>query len=141
MWYLGDSDGELTAIDARKGGSKGGAKVWSLEAHSKKVQTVDVHPRDANYVVTSSLDKESCLWDVRKMGGGKKPKPVATMPDTRSVSCGLFNPTGDRLVTVGMSNSLNLYKWDDLKRGTGSRAAHVNHNNQTGRYDGGEESA
>ena len=116
----------------------GTKKIWNLELHDKKVQTVSCSPVSSHYMVTASLDRSVRLWDLRKLAKAKKTcKAVWTYNDSRSVNCAFFdNCTGSSIVTVSQSDQVRLFS-DPTSALSGDhvRPTHsVRHNNQTGRY-------
>jgi WD40 repeat protein len=53
------SDGHAMCVDLR---SK--KEVWRHIVHDNKVNTVDINPRDTNYLCTSSLDRSVKIFDI-----------------------------------------------------------------------------
>ena len=157
--YVARSDGDVTALDLRSRTwcllslslslslsrthtithtNTGTKKIWNLELHDKKVQTVSCSPVSSHYMVTASLDRSIRLWDLRKCAKAKKScKAVWTYNDSRSVNCAFFdNSTGSSIVSVSQSDQVRLFS-DPTSALSGDhvRPTHsVRHNNQTGRY-------
>jgi len=131
--YLSDSDGNVTALDMRNKAST----LWSVQAHEKKCNTVSVHPLQPEYIVTASLARECKIWDVRKMGGSKKSKPVVTLIDELSVNSASFSPDGTAIASVSQKNFVRLYYGAHNMSGEiqpNESSCNVRHDNKTGRY-------
>jgi len=133
VMYLCDSEGGLTAVDIR---SK--SKVWGVQCHGKKVNTVSVHPLQPEYVVTASLERCCKIWDVRKMAKAKKKAtPVVTLFDELSVNSAHFSPDGKAILSVQSSYFLRLYYDAHTRSGEvqpGDACCNARHDNKTGRY-------
>ena len=59
---------------------------------------------------------------------------MAELPDTRSVNCAKYSPSGSRLLTVSMSHHLFLYVDAQKKAGAVDPDSTVYHDNKTGRW-------
>ncbi|CAM9342088.1 unnamed protein product [Chrysoparadoxa australica] len=129
VMYLSDSAGDVTALDPRS--SK---PAWETTLHAKKVNSVQICPSNPHVLVTASLDYSACLWDVRKCGSSKKPKPMVTMPHNRSLNSIYFNATGEWLVSVCRDDKLHVYKNACQSSGILAPFYSINHNNNTGRW-------
>ncbi|CAH2046735.1 unnamed protein product [Thlaspi arvense] len=71
---------------------------WDL--HKYRIYTIDFNPRNPNVMATSSQDGTACLWDMRFMGGNKKPNRLATVNHAKSVHSTYFSPSGLSLATT-----------------------------------------
>lgn len=130
--YLGDSDGDASAIDLRTQ-----KPIWEVELHDKKVQTIHGNPVHTNYLCSASLDRCCKIWDIRKMGSKRRPAPVATLLDHRSVNNAEFSPDGGCLLSAGQANCIRLYydahQLSGVVEDSGASRS-IHHDNQTGRY-------
>ena len=63
----------------------------------------------------------------------KKPSPVVTMPQSRTVNSAYFSPlTGNSILTTGMDDFYRIYDFSDKK--SAPVAKDLRHNNNTGRW-------
>ena len=111
--YVADDDGEVHQIDFRNGEI---IQTWA--AHAKKINTLRVHPTRPWLLATASLDRSVCLWDIRRMSGGgssgssrsSSPVPVYQLPHALSVSCAVFSPDGQYMLSNGCGpNHVKVY--------------------------------
>lgn len=124
---VSDSGGRVTSLDLRTGDV-----AWMHTLHQKKINSVQVCPGQPHMFATASLDSTVCLWDQRKMGGGKTSSAkLATFQNARSMNSAHFSPNGSWLVTTGQDDKIKVY---DVKKPTAPPVCSIYHNNQTGRW-------
>lgn len=131
-FFLSTSEGGVMHVDLRSKGKLTFDKVLS----EKKINTVSLHP-DGNIMATAGLSGVVQLWDVRKVPSfkyDKLPKPVAWQPVGRSINSAFFSPSGKRMVTTTMSNTLEILDNAHLDSGMIQPMAKVKHDNMTGRW-------
>eukprot|EP01134_Creolimax_fragrantissima_P005707 CFRG5707T1 len=128
--YLCDNVGQLFISDMRTRESSKEAAVTIRDLHDKKITCVDSHPSKP-VIVTSSLDRTACIWDLRKLSVKGQSKPVHTQTNRLSVSSAYFSPNGDRVITTNMDDTIRLWKYADEKK---HETVVIKHNNQTGRW-------
>ena len=140
--FYGRNDGQVAFVDVR---SQSDGALWQL--HEKKVNTVHLRPHASHYLLTGSLDRTVCVWDLRKMApsppAGKKkklPKPLCTLAHALSVNAAAWSPDGSQLVTTCQDHGLRTFSGDVVcawgkSAGAGPRhSGYVRHNNKTGRW-------
>ena len=121
-------DGKVVLLDTRLPA----ASISSVALHEKKIFSADFSPANHSLLATASLDRTVALWDIRSMGGPKKPKALAVLEHGLSVTAARFSPTGQRLLTTCNDDFLRVFeaangaKWTQLSS--------TRHNNHTGRY-------
>ena len=129
--YMTTSKGSLLHFDVRSGKME-----FNVKLSPKKINTCDM---SSNGVTMATAGLENCvsLWDVRKM---KSKKALDRIDQVRSITSAYFNSTGDKLLTTGMNDKLNVLSVD--KGGKfGVEKASVSHDNQVrenDEKDGGE---
>lgn len=122
--FLGRSDGSATMIDQRmaSGSSKAGSgagTVWSLGFHDYKINSIQQHPTDENYVVTASSTKEGrvSIHDLRmlkKCTSGVVHPVVSINPHNYSINAANISPNGKNLVTVSQDSTIKV--WQDFMK-------------------------
>ncbi|XP_050548765.1 WD repeat-containing protein 76-like [Daktulosphaira vitifoliae] len=104
----------------------------SSKCHQKSVRTVQSHPLEKHYFLTSSGIGEACLWDVRKMTTTKI-DPVLHFEHPKALTSAFFSATGVNMVTTSNDNNLRIFDTSQLT--TANKATHIiPHNNHTGRW-------
>lgn len=135
-------DGELVVTDTRSLTARDGPLAKNrtetdcvvIDAHSKKASSVSLHP-GGNHVATASHDNTVCIWDLRKLGRGKRgagASPVSTLSHGGGVTSAFFSECGDKLVSTCNDNFLRV--WDNAPLCKGNAAVSIKHNNHTGRW-------
>lgn len=129
--FLANEDGDIVHFDAKAGKV---VKEWSL--HEKKINTIKFRPGNSHCFATASLDRSSAVWDKRKMK-----KPLHVLPHDLSVSQASWSPDGQRLCTVCMDNTLNVFDGETLCSKAAKVGAEpveplkvIKHDNRTGRW-------
>jgi WD40 repeat protein len=87
-------------------------------------------------MATAGLDTTVKIWDVRKMSkSSKMPTPIATQNAGKSVNSAFFSPSGKRIVTTTMSNTLDILEDAHLSPGLITKPkSRIRHDNHTGRW-------
>lgn len=128
------SDGVVVLLDPRAPS----ASCASAQLHEKKVFSADFSPARPHLLASASLDRTVSLWDVRALGGkggGKRPKPLATLEHGLSVTSARFSPDGGRLLTTCNDDLLRVWACAaGASDKDWSLRASAKHNNKTGRY-------
>ncbi len=97
--------------------------------HYKKVGCVSLNSKHPNLMVTASLDRTMCLWDVRKLSSERK---IQEFTFTKSVTSAFWSPTGDRVVSTSYDDFLRVFSYDEEKKL--KERVQIPHNNQVGQY-------
>lgn len=106
--YISDEEGRVQCFDTRLGGDS--APLFTLQAHSKAVTTIDFNPALPSCILTASADRTVKLWNMyqgqpqclaeRELGVGK-------------IFSAAFSPDSPNLLQVagskGVLSVLNLY--------------------------------
>jgi len=81
-----------------------GKRTLELKEHKNEVMTLSIHPKDSNLFLSSGVDAQVKLWDIRS------PKSVQTaQPHTLDVNCVTFFPNGDAFATASDDKTVKLY--------------------------------
>jgi len=131
--FLSTSVGSVFHIDMRMGKGRSGLTFNQTGLSEKKINTVDLH-RNGYTLATCGLDNSIKLWDVRKFGSQRAPKPIARRVCGKSVSSAFFSPSGDAMLSTTMANTIEIVKQPHLASGTVKTLKQIKHNNQTGRW-------
>ena len=132
--YVASNEGDLGAVDMRAKGL-----AWKrdglIEAHHKKINTVDIERGSAHLLATSSTDATVKIWDVRKLGGAKA-KPVAELGLARGSQGATWAPDGSkRLLVITWNDDLQVYgNVGQAGRKGAELLGKVHHKTKTGRY-------
>lgn len=135
-------DGELVVADTRSMTAREGPLARGrterdcvvIDAHSKKASSVSLHP-GGHHVATASHDNTVCVWDLRKLGRGKRgagASPVSTLAHGGGVTSAFFSECGERLVSTCNDDFLRV--WHNAPTCKGKPAVSIKHNNHTGRW-------
>ncbi|KAL3784990.1 hypothetical protein ACHAWO_010264 [Cyclotella atomus] len=130
-FFLSTSEGTVMHIDLRTKGEV----TFDQALSEKKINTVSLHPNGFT-MATAGLDTTVKLWDVRKLKTSTKiPNPVATQNAGKSVNSAFFSPSGKRIITTTMSNTLDILEDAHLASGLITKpASRIRHDNHTGRW-------
>ena len=121
-------DGAIVFLDSR---TPSGTAMGTAALHEKKCFCADYSPTAPWLLATASLDRTVALWDVRKFGGAKAPKPLAVLDHGLSVTAVRFSGSGARLLTTCNDNLLRVFEGNDAKWMVHTA---VTHDNKTGMY-------
>ena len=130
---------------------------WGL--HEKKINTLRVHPTRPHLFVTASLDRSVSLFDMRRMRSQTtssnaaststfpRPTPVYHLPHELAVSCAVFSPDGQQMVSMGCGpNVIKVYDFGAMLTSAENKSKtnktlplvkprdRLYHNNKTGRW-------
>ena len=129
--------GDVGRLDLRE--SVKDRKVTLYNLHEKKIGGLSVFPGQEEIIATSSLDRTTKIWDLRKISQ-QLPVLCGTYEASKSISSSEFNRQGD-LVATSYDDTLSVFN-DVVKsgipvgkdQGTLVPSERILHNNQTGRY-------
>lgn len=96
--------------------------------HDRKVGCVSLNPIRPELMVTASLDRTMCLWDIRKLGSDCK---VQEFTFAKSVTSAYWSPTGDKVVSTSYDDLLRVFYYNEERKL--KERIQVPHNNQVGR--------
>jgi hypothetical protein len=129
--------GEVGKLDLRE--PVKGRKTTMYPLHEKKIGGLSVFPGNGEILATSSLDRTTKIWDLRKI----TPKShifIAEYEASKSISSSEFNRQGD-IVATSYDDTLSVFNnvvSADFpigkSLGTLTPSERILHNNQTGRY-------
>ncbi|KAJ1915824.1 DNA-directed DNA polymerase epsilon, subunit B [Mycoemilia scoparia] len=114
--------------------------LWPL--HGAKVGCVDVNPAKPCYFTTSSLDRTTRIWDVRKIAPIEPddmpiPAEVWHRDESKSVTSSYFHHGGKKLLTTSFDHNVRVFDFDTekgLETGTVGSLIQIPHNVKTGRW-------
>ena len=92
--YFGDGNGELKLLDERVGKV---SATW--DSHHNTINSIDFHPEKKHMLATSSTDRTTCIWDLRRLKK-KKEDCLKVLKHSRSVQSAYFSPSGRMLATT-----------------------------------------
>ena len=130
--FLSTSVGSVLHLDLRLNNS---VTFNQMGLSDKKINTVHLHP-NGQTLATCGLDNTVKLWDVRTFSTNKKsaPKPFAYQACSRSINSAFFSPSGKKLVTTTMADTLDISSDSHLQSGMFRPSNIIRHNNKTGRW-------
>jgi len=99
------------------------------DLHNKKVGCVSLNQIRPELMVTSSLDRTMCLWDIRKLDSDCK---VQEFKFTNAVTSAYWSPTGDKVVSASYDDLLRVFCYDEGRKL--KERVQIPHNNQAGRW-------
>jgi WD repeat-containing protein 76 len=130
-------NGEVGKLDLREPAKERKVTLYTL--HEKKVGGLSIFPSLPEVFATSSLDRTTKIWDLRKMSG-KHPICIGEYEASKSISSSEFNRQGD-LVATSYDDTLSVFNGVgsvDMAPGKNQGllvpSHRILHNNQTGRY-------
>ncbi|XP_050435279.1 WD repeat-containing protein 76-like [Adelges cooleyi] len=125
---IGCGSGDVDLIDTRTPMKVQGR----ASCHQRSVRTVQSHPLEKHYYLTSSGVGEVLLMDVRKMTT-EKVDPVLRFDHPRALTSAFFSATGINMVTTCNDDQLRIFDTSQLT--TASEAVRtIPHDNHTGRW-------
>lgn len=139
MLYFSRLDGHVGRTDTRSKDTE----IWELS--QKKIGGFSLHPGNAHFVATASLDRFMRVWDLRKLSGRKgaqSPALVGEHESRLSVSHAAFNGAG-QVATASYDDTVKIHTFEGMGSwGAGHKldnkemepSAIIKHNNQTGRW-------
>lgn len=130
-------NGQVGKLDLREPVKNRKVTLYTL--HEKKVGGLSIFPSLPDIFATSSLDRTTKIWDLRKMSG-KHPVQIGEYEASKSISSSEFNRQGD-IVATSYDDTLSVFNGVGSanmavgkNQGTLVPSQRVIHNNQTGRY-------
>ncbi|KAJ1526256.1 hypothetical protein ONE63_009411 [Megalurothrips usitatus] len=122
--------GRVVLIDSRKPLTPAG---W-FECHERSVRTVQKHPVDDKFFVTSSAMSQVRIWDMRMMDQSK-PDAVWDLVHPKGLTSAFFSCKGNLLLTTCNDDRLRVYHTALLPGATKPKVVtNIKHNNHTGQY-------
>ncbi|KAL7490215.1 hypothetical protein ACHAW6_016208 [Cyclotella cf. meneghiniana] len=132
-FFLSTSEGNVLHIDTRAKGQV----TLNQKLSEKKINTVSLHPNGYT-MATAGLDTTVKLWDIRKMSrtSNKIHKtPIASQNAGKSINSAYFSPSGKRIVTTTMANTIDILEDAHLASGLITKPkTRIRHDNMTGRW-------
>ena len=109
----------------------------SCVAHLMCCAILSLHPNGYT-MATAGLDTTVKLWDIRKMSGtfNKIHKTsIASQNAGKSINSAYFSPSGKRIVTTTMANTIDVLEDAHLASGLITKPkSRIRHDNMTGRW-------
>ena len=123
---IGRSDGSVGYVDFRVP-STSGSYAWLHTVHGSKINSIQSHPTNDNYIVTASSSLDGCIMihDKRIMPANKgnisssssssssssrsgtRWSPTVTLDlHSKSINCATVSPDGQYLVSVSLDNTI-----------------------------------
>ncbi|GBC32820.2 WD repeat-containing protein [Rhizophagus irregularis DAOM 181602=DAOM 197198] len=99
------------------------------DLHDKKVGCISLNPIRPELMVTASLDRTMCLWDIRKLGSDCK---VQEFTFTKSVTSAYWSPTGDKVVSTSYDDLMRVFYYNEERKL--KERIQIPNNNQVGRW-------
>nr|CAD7455876.1 unnamed protein product [Timema tahoe] len=103
------------------------------KCHDRSVRTVQRHPLDEQYFVTSSAVGEARVWDLRT-ATKPSPKPVCHLAHPKGLTSAFYSPHGSYLLTTCNDDRLRVYDVRHVSTNKPPVIASTKHNNHTGRW-------
>ncbi|KAG0213486.1 hypothetical protein BGX28_004341 [Mortierella sp. GBA30] len=134
LWFA-DDEGGVTLKDVRTPKDE---MVYRQLLHEKKVGCVNVNPKFANLIVTSSLDRTMKIWDIRTFGKRKAdPEYLAEFPHGLSVTSAMWSPDGASIASTSYDDNVRVF--NNFEPALPNLTAipdpvRIRHNNQSGRW-------
>ena len=129
--------GEVGKLDLRE--PVKGRTTTMYPLHEKKIGGLSVFPGNEEIIATSSLDRTTKIWDLRKLTP-KSQVFIAEYEASKSISSSEFNRQGD-IVATSYDDTLSVFNNvvsadfpPGKSLGTITPSDRIVHNNQTGRY-------
>jgi WD repeat-containing protein 76 len=129
--------GEVGKLDLRE--PVKGRKTTMYPLHEKKIGGLSVFPGNGEIIATSSLDRTTKIWDLRKITPTSHDF-IGEYEASKSISSSEFNRQGD-IVATSYDDTLSVFNnviSTDFPigkpLGTLTPTERILHNNQTGRY-------
>ncbi|XP_026271330.1 WD repeat-containing protein 76-like [Frankliniella occidentalis] len=120
--------GRVVVIDCRKPMSPVG---W-FHCHERSVRTVQKHPQENKFFVTSSRLGQVRIWDWRMMDK-EKPEPVWDLVHPKGLSSAFFSCKGNLLLTTCNDDRLRVYHTALLPGASKPKVVtNIKHDNHTG---------
>ncbi|KAJ4429561.1 hypothetical protein ANN_21730, partial [Periplaneta americana] len=101
---IAHGNGEVALVDCRDPNE---VQDW-YSCHSQTVKTVQLHPLQDHYFITSSAICEAKIWD-RRYINRKSPDAVCVFPHPKGVNSAFFSPAGRYMLTTCRDNRLRVY--------------------------------
>uniref|UniRef100_A0A1B6CKM1 WD repeat-containing protein 76 n=1 Tax=Clastoptera arizonana TaxID=38151 RepID=A0A1B6CKM1_9HEMI len=131
-FLVAHGDGVVGIVDQRLGPKE--SLTQSFECHIRSVRTVQLHPTQGNYFLTSSGIGESKIFDIRNKSN--MTEPICSLEHIGKSGNGLtsafFSPDGNKVLTTCNDDKLRIF---DISSLNNPKEAHrINHDNHTGRW-------
>ncbi|MCL7044486.1 hypothetical protein MKW94_030527 [Papaver nudicaule] len=121
--YFGEAQGVMNVWDERAGKPSS-----SCTLHGQRINTIDFHLENTNYMATSSSDGTACIWDLRSINADQ-PEYLKMVDHKKAVHSAYFSPSGNCLATTSANDRVGLLRGIDF-----NDISMVQHNNQVGRW-------
>ncbi|XP_015365077.1 PREDICTED: WD repeat-containing protein 76-like [Diuraphis noxia] len=126
---IGNGSGHVDMIDTRTP-DKIINTAW---CHERSVRTVQCHPLEKHYFLTSSGIGEVSLWDIRNMTD-QSINPVLQFEHPKSLTSAFFSASGSKMVSTCNDDNLRIFNTDRLNSSCTKPINIIPHNNHTGRW-------
>lgn len=134
LLYVAIGSGDVSIVDLRTN------KVsFTVDCHVRSVRTVQLHPTNENYFLTSSGIGEIGVFDIRKANEKNSSiekiniNPQGSATRGKGLTSAFFSPhTGNKIVTTCNDDTIRIYESESLQNI--SEIRRLPHNNHTGRW-------
>ncbi|KAJ9586229.1 hypothetical protein L9F63_020138 [Diploptera punctata] len=121
--------GDVALVDTRTPNKVEG---W-YSCHERSVRTVQLHPLENQYFITSSALCEVKIWD-RRYINKKSAQPVCSLSHPKGLTSAFFSPSAKYVLTTCNDDRLRVYDVREMKTTIPRIVANIKHNNHTGRW-------
>jgi WD40 repeat protein len=126
---IAHGNGKLALVDCR---AEKQLQGW-YSCYERSVRTVQMHPVQQQYFITSSALCEVKIWDRRYLSK-KSPDPVCNLVHPKGLSSAFFSPAGKYVVTTCNDDRLRVYDVTNMLTTRPNVVASIKHNTHTGRW-------
>ncbi|XP_069686474.1 WD repeat-containing protein 76-like isoform X2 [Periplaneta americana] len=125
---IAHGNGEVALVDRRDPNE---VQDW-YSCHSRSVRTVQLHPLQDHYFITSSAVCEAKIWD-RRYINKRSAYAVFVLPHPKGLTSAFFSPAGRYVLTTCNDDRLRIYDVADM-RTRPNVMANIRHNTHTGQW-------
>ncbi|XKL59333.1 hypothetical protein PGB90_000349 [Kerria lacca] len=117
--------GSVKMVDTRTPNSN----YITFKCHNRSVRTVQSHPINDNYFLTSSGDGFFGVWDVRY--ATKNSQPIILQSFSKGLTSAFYSGQGKYVLTTGNDDTICVYQCSD---NVSQKITQIAHNNHGGRW-------
>ncbi|VVC43138.1 Hypothetical protein CINCED_3A001417 [Cinara cedri] len=105
----------------------------TIQCHKRSVRTVQCHPLQNHYFLTSSALGEVSLWDIRNVTD-KSLNPVLQFEHNAVMKSAFFSHSGINMISTSTDNFIRIFNTSELNETASKPVKKIPHNNNTGKW-------